>query len=280
MEAFARRGNQIISENASRPVSEPELSERDAALAALSEKDFDGVFAGTNVALRSASMLLSRFWGGGSDENASGPENGAALFSTTALVSKARASACVPGSSGSEVPLKAFISVMREIAKVFDVLGTAFSFVKEDITVKAEILERMQSASRGVFKTIQDLCRWEIQKDIISKRDSGTWHAVRLIWLLEFMEVFSVELSTTTKSLQECATQAYNASLSMHHPFPIRAAVGVALGRLPAREKFCELIKTDVKKAVGDLKEFSCIVEPIRASLKRFHRENDLARLE
>eukprot|EP00741_Cyanophora_paradoxa_P016126 tig00000042_g15567.t1 len=198
-----------------------------------------------------------------------------APFSTKALVAKMRAAQ----PRGDEVPLVEFVAAMREIGKVFDMLGSAFGFVKKDITEKTGAVWDAYSQNPGKFTTMQSMMNWEKangrwEGEFRSKKRNATRHSVRLRWLLEFMMIFCANLANPGMSSNQCVGDAYKRALEPHHPWVIRKAVGLAVHAVPSKEALCKKMGVEQGEALADMNEFSRLAAPTLDSINRFHAQN------
>mmetsp|Transcript_5855 Transcript_5855/g.9009 ORF Transcript_5855/g.9009 Transcript_5855/m.9009 type:complete len:217 (+) Transcript_5855:186-836(+) len=209
------------------------------------------------------------------------PDADAEKFSTRNLVIKIERAHCVNVNGKPEVPAAGFILSMKEISKVFDLLGGAFGFVRLDVTSKLAILSRILKTSSSQSCTIQDMCRAELLNGKYKGYESACHASTRLRWLLEFMQVICTMISDEENdhNMREIATAAYYQALAPHHPWLVRTAAGVALFAVPNKDRFLALLETDQASAIRDLRTFKVMSKPVLDSLFDFHEENGLNKL-
>jgi hypothetical protein len=65
-----------------------------------------------------------------------------------------------------EIPMMAFILAYRDLIKLFDVLGRAFSFVKNDLVAKTDILEQIALKDPQRFITVEKLVIYEVSNNL------------------------------------------------------------------------------------------------------------------
>lgn len=142
------------------------------------------------------------------------------------------------------MPTEAYLELQRLLSAFIGSLGTVFSFVKSDMDEKLEIMELQFSTHRTngrTFRHLLDVVQYEIQQNITTsqtKPKSASRTLLRLHRTLLFISLFLrkfVEQESHEKP-SVIAAEAYDKSLSPHHPWLIRKTVSVALVTLPGRE--------------------------------------------
>lgn len=147
-----------------------------------------------------------------------------------------------------------FLEAMTEITRLFETLGTAFTFVKSDIDLKVNVIKEYQLEDPQHYDHLTKAVQYELNtKDLmkpseIGERRSCTRTLYRLMWALKFADYLLDGLSQTfdpnsglTKSertLKWAVTRAYNEALAGHHSWAIRRTVRTACHLLPTKEAF------------------------------------------
>ncbi|KAF4532950.1 hypothetical protein B566_EDAN000638 [Ephemera danica] len=140
-------------------------------------------------------------------------------------------------------------------------MGTIFSFVGSDVKTKIEILEEIRTKdTSGNMKTIKQLILYELQEDLLKKKDYvsgsrtllrlhrglGALNVVDLVPLLFLiLDIFTDFISLFLQRVSEVdhkdgtanvCQEAYNLTLAQHHTWIIRKTAVVAMYALPTKE--------------------------------------------
>lgn len=141
-------------------------------------------------------------------------------------------------------------------------LGNVFTFISKDAVNKIQILVNLMNGESGAhYVTIQSMVKYELENHLVdlTKRaghpESGCRTLLRLHRALRWLELFLESLRTSTEDSRTsvmCA-DAYNESLSQHHPWVIRKAAGMAFCVLPGRPTFFEVMNVGSVEAVVEM---------------------------
>ncbi|XP_027000696.1 ceramide-1-phosphate transfer protein [Tachysurus fulvidraco] len=154
-------------------------------------------------------------------------------------------------SDNKEVFIKYYISGWRELVSFMNSLGSVFSFISKDAVNKIQILENFLMGENGThYLTIQSMVKYELDNELVdlakrgSHPESGCRTLLRLHRALRWLQLFLESLRTSTEDSKTSVmcSEAYNASLSPHHPWIIRKAAGMAFCALPGRNAFFEVM--------------------------------------
>lgn len=138
-------------------------------------------------------------------------------------------------------------------------MGSVFGFISKDAVGKVKILEGyLEGDSRSQYATVQSMVKYELDNQLVdlTKRgthpESGCRTLLRLHRALRWLELFLERLRVSgqdDKTSVMCA-DAYNESLSQHHPWVVRKAAGLAFCVLPGREAFFEVMNVGSEEQV------------------------------
>ena len=151
-------------------------------------------------------------------------------------------------------PTDQFLEAMTEITRLFETLGTAFTFVKSDIDLKMNVIKEYQLEDPQNYNHLTKAVEYELNtKDLMKPLETGerrscTRTLYRLMWALKFADYLLDGLSKTfdpnsglaksERTLKWAVTRAYNEALAMHHSWAIRRTVRTACHLLPTKEAF------------------------------------------
>ncbi|KAJ3586472.1 hypothetical protein NHX12_012870 [Muraenolepis orangiensis] len=163
-------------------------------------------------------------------------------------------------SENDEVFVEHYVAGWRGLVKFMNSLGNVFTFISKDAVSKIQILVNFLNGESGAhYVTIQSMVRYELDNGLVdlskkggSHPESGCRTLLRLHRALRWLELFLERLRTSTedsKTSVMCA-DAYNESLSQHHPWLIRKAAGMAFCVLPGRPTFFEVMNVGNAEAV------------------------------
>ncbi|KAA8591417.1 hypothetical protein FQN60_002360 [Etheostoma spectabile] len=120
-----------------------------------------------------------------------------------------------------------------------------------DAVNKINILVTLLHGENGSqYVTVQSMVKYELDNDLVdltkrgSHPESGCRTLLRLHRALRWLELFLERLRTSgedSKTSVMCS-EAYNESLSQHHPWVVRKAAGMAFCVLPGRPAFLEVM--------------------------------------
>ncbi|KAM7405209.1 hypothetical protein PAMP_012489 [Pampus punctatissimus] len=154
-------------------------------------------------------------------------------------------------SENKEVYLEHYVAGWRGLIKFLNSLGSVFGFISKDAVNKIQILVNyLNGENRCQYVTFQLMVKYELENELVdltkrgSHPESGCRTLLRLHRALRWLELFLERLRTSNedgKTSVMCA-EAYNESLSQHHPWVVRKAAGMAFCMLPGRPAFFEVM--------------------------------------
>lgn len=134
-----------------------------------------------------------------------------------------------------------------------------FAFISKDAVAKVKILEgHLDGDSGSHYVTVQSMVQHELDNQLmdLTKRgnhpESGCRTLLRLHRALRWLELFleRLRLSSPDDKTSVMCADAYNQSLSQHHPWVVRKAVGLAFCVLPGRAAFFEVMNVGPEEQV------------------------------
>lgn len=157
-----------------------------------------------------------------------------------------------------EVLLEEYAQGWRGLIKFMNSLGTMFSFISSDAVSKLNILEAYRTGPHAdSYRSLQTMARFESEAgDLVaaSKRDppSGCRTFLRLHRALLWLRLFLERLRTSGENDRPSTmcSEAYDRSLSEHHPWIVRQASSVAFRLLPTRSAFFEVMHVGAEEQV------------------------------
>uniref|UniRef100_A0A914X4J5 Pleckstrin homology domain-containing family A member 8 n=1 Tax=Plectus sambesii TaxID=2011161 RepID=A0A914X4J5_9BILA len=154
------------------------------------------------------------------------------------------------------VPTKEFLEACSELAKIFDVLGSAaFAPVKMDLNGNIRKLTQKYQVDQEKFSTLQAMVQNEIDKKTTEKANSAT---DALLWLkrgISFLREFIQCFENGEENLTECANKAYGLTLKRHHGWVVRGIFSIASNAMPGRDDFLTALCFEENKSDVDLSE-------------------------
>lgn len=169
-----------------------------------------------------------------------------------------------------------------EMAKFFNILGRAFSFVQSDILSKAKIVESYGEKFRPEKGSLQEIIEAELANGTcsVNQPPSCSRTVLRLLWATHFLHVLVQKLTKNeTTPLRSCIREAYDIALKDHHSWAIQKAVHAALVFLPSREFFYKKIGVDTSKRDSYMKRGDAALGTIVTRMYRFYERNELLQL-
>lgn len=175
------------------------------------------------------------------------------------------------------------------LGRFLNSLGSVFGFISKDAVGKIKILEGyLDGDNSSQYVTIQSMVTNELDNQLVdlTKRgkhpESGCRTLLRLHRALRWLELFLERLRVSSqdeKTSVMCA-DAYNESLSQHHPWVVRKAAGLAFCVLPGRAAFFEVMNVgsaeQVVSVLGEAVPLISEVYQITEALYTKHQLLDL----
>ncbi|KAE8292830.1 Ceramide-1-phosphate transfer protein Glycolipid transfer protein domain-containing protein 1 [Larimichthys crocea] len=162
-------------------------------------------------------------------------------------------------SEDKEVYVEHYVAGWRGLIKFLNSLGSVFGFISKDAVNKIKILvTHLEGENSSEYVTVQSMVKYELENELVdlNKRgnhpESGCRTLLRLHRALRWLELFLERLRTSGedgKTSVMCA-EAYNESLSQHHPWVVRKAAGMAFCVLPGRPAFFEVMNVGTPEQV------------------------------
>ncbi|CAG5092102.1 Similar to cptp: Ceramide-1-phosphate transfer protein (Danio rerio) [Cotesia congregata] len=138
-----------------------------------------------------------------------------------------------------DVNIKAYLEAYNELYKFFQLMGSVFSFVSSDLKQKIDVLNDLVIKNDN-YQSIKSMIDYEKENKLLEKSDytNGARTLLRLHRGLDFIREFLRQLGELkeTDKTSNCCQDAYQKTLSKHHPWVIRKAAVVAMYTMPTRE--------------------------------------------
>ncbi|CAG2247975.1 ceramide-1-phosphate transfer protein-like [Mytilus edulis] len=146
------------------------------------------------------------------------------------------------------IDMDEYVNAYEELSKLFGILGSVFSFVNSDVVEKVGILrDYRKSPEAADYETFEKMIKYEVANKITDnkKKASGSRTLLRLHRALEFTSrlMHDVKAADEHGKMSHITKEAYDATLSKHHPWLIRKGVHVAVYTLPTRKHFIEKLQ-------------------------------------
>lgn len=168
-------------------------------------------------------------------------------------------------------------------------MGSVFGFISKDAVNKIQILVDYLNGENGSqYVTVQSMVKYELENELVdltkrgSHLESGCRTLLRLHRALRWLELFLERLRTST---EDCKTsvmcsEAYNESLSQHHPWVIRKAAGMAFCMLPGRPAFFEVMNVgQPEEVVAMLGEALPLISEVYQITEELYAQHNLLEL-
>ncbi|UXI22299.1 hypothetical protein NH340_JMT08243 [Sarcoptes scabiei] len=175
--------------------------------------------------------------------------------------------------------------------RFFDVFGTLFGFVTQDVYSKIEILKNytLDETVRSNYESVRLMMDFERNENLLTDRErpSGSRTLLRLHRALEFISKFLHEIIEISdeQSTATITRNAYRITLARYHPWYIRNMVQLAIFALPCRRTIIERIfgqakleslRNDSIKINENLKELADITDQVFHHTQRLYEEYNL----
>lgn len=190
-------------------------------------------------------------------------------------------------------PTSLFVSAMSEVLKLFETLGSAFTFVKRDIHSKISIISRYHASNPAQYSDLTAAVLHELETST-TRRAPGTPPScsrtlLRLMWALNFADGLldglalafdpASDVSTSDRTLKWAVSRSYDASLAEHHSWTIRRAVKSACLLLPTKESFFDRLGVERKSRDAFLSRLAVSMSPLVKRMYAFYGQHDLLSL-
>ncbi|KAF7495251.1 Ceramide-1-phosphate transfer protein [Sarcoptes scabiei] len=191
----------------------------------------------------------------------------------------------------NQIKLLDYLEGYRELIKFFDVFGTLFGFVTQDVYSKIEILKNytLDETVRSNYESVRLMMDFERNENLLTDRErpSGSRTLLRLHRALEFISKFLHEIIEISdeQSTATITRNAYRITLARYHPWYIRNMVQLAIFALPCRRTIIERIfgqakleslRNDSIKINENLKELADITDQVFHYTQRLYEEYNL----
>lgn len=183
-----------------------------------------------------------------------------------------------------------FSAAMQEVVKLFELLGSAFAFVKRDIDSKIAIIDEYAERDPRNFAHLHDAVCFEMKNDTARQAPtmprSCSRTILRLMWALKFAGLLldglflafdpASSLPPTSRTLKWAVARAYGEALAEHHSWTMRKAVRSACMLLPTKESFIARIGIDHDGRDESLRRLSSSMSPLVTRMYAFYETNEL----
>ncbi|KAF7102174.1 hypothetical protein CFC21_103355 [Triticum aestivum] len=176
------------------------------------------------------------------------------------------------------------LCVSKQLLHVLDEIGPTLLVLRQDIQQNVQRLEDLHARDSSKYATLTAIVIEEVEEGTSKKTNSCTR---AIIWLARSMN-FSVHLlerlmKNPESSLKEMVEEAYKSTLKPFHGWISSAAYRVALGLIPEREIFIQLLMgncQDPEDFGGDVMILVSIVQPLLEEINAILVKNQLDRLK
>lgn len=184
-----------------------------------------------------------------------------------------------------------FVTAMREVVNLFDILGSAFTFVRRDIENKINIIDSFGQRDAENYTHLYNGVQFEldVEKARIQPGDppSCARTLLRLMWALKFADLLleglkmafdaKSSLTPSERSLKWAVARAYEEALAEHHSWTIRRAVKSACMLLPTKETFVtRLGLTSPQKRDDSLTQLAVVMSPLVQRMYGFYNDESI----
>lgn len=168
-------------------------------------------------------------------------------------------------------------------------MGSVFGFISKDAVGKIKILEgHLDGDDSSQYVTVQTMVKYELDNHLVdlAKRgdhpESGCRTLLRLHRALRWLELFLERLRVSGQDERTSAmcADAYEQSLSQHHPWVVRKAAGLAFCVLPGRDAFFQAMNVgSAQQAVSVLGEAVPLISEVYRITETLYGQNQLLQL-
>ncbi|KAL5288036.1 GLTPD1 family protein [Megaselia abdita] len=181
-----------------------------------------------------------------------------------------------------DVILEYYLKAYREVNRFFQLMGSVFTFVSNDILSKITILEDFlqDNKTQEHFKTVETLMKYEKDSNLFADEAyvSGSRTLLRLHRGLEFIYEFLQKLAVLedNEKTSSCCKSSYNNTLAKYHPWVVRKAANVAMYALPCQGDLLRKVCIDVPRAVQELPEMLKFTKIVYDRVELLYTTHDL----
>lgn len=188
-----------------------------------------------------------------------------------------------------------FLEAMGEVLSLFEILGSAFTFVRRDIEKKLAILSRYYTAFPETHGELSHGVRSEMDARIeetggaLGDEPGFSRTILRLMWALKFTDrlleglgrAFDAEsdLKSYDRTLRWAVGRAYEEALAEHHSWTIRRTVKSACLLLPSKETFLDRIGVEENRREEYLDRLAGSMSKIVERMYAFYEKHGLLAL-
>ncbi|XP_054756937.2 ceramide-1-phosphate transfer protein-like [Lytechinus pictus] len=161
----------------------------------------------------------------------------------------------------------------EEIARLYDMMGSLFTFVSKDMRYRLKALEthRSDDTLSANYQTVQAVLDYETANGIKRKSKRGGLSGNRALHEMHFDIEFFIEMFITLAAgndeskCSELSRQAFDKTLSNNVNFAVRQAARLAMRWLPTRKEFIDsYLKQDTAQALE-------LIEPTTTIMKQVY---------
>lgn len=187
-----------------------------------------------------------------------------------------------------------FLEAMGEVLKLFEMLGSAFSFVKRDIERKLSTIKQYSLHDVDNYGDLNDAVEYEVATDhlvtpVLEDMMSCSRTVFRLMWALKFTDLLleglgkaydmDNDMDDGDRTLRWAVARAYDGALAEHHSWSIRKTVKTACLLLPGKEAFMERVGIDITRREEFISRLGASMTPLRLRMYAFYDKHDLLSL-
>lgn len=183
-----------------------------------------------------------------------------------------------------------FVTAMREVVKLFETLGSAFSFVKKDMDLKIGIIASYAQTDPTHFEQLHDGVEYELRTNSARIEPgapaSCSRTLLRLMWALKFADVLlgglrkafdeKLNLPPCERTLKWVVNRAYEDALAEHHSWTIRRAVKSACVLLPSKESFVIRVRLTPAQRDDILGRLGACMSPLVKRMYAYYESNHI----
>ncbi|XP_022901918.1 ceramide-1-phosphate transfer protein [Onthophagus taurus] len=155
-----------------------------------------------------------------------------------------------------DVNLHFYLQSYEELNKFFNLMGTVFGFVSNDLRAKIDILSELLTKNVDNFQTVKRMIEYEKNNLLLEKSGytSGSRTLLRLHRGLDFIRLFLKNIGEIRDEDDTgcVCREAYNVTLAKHHPFLIRKGAQLAMYTMPTRVDLLKKVCGDDEESINN----------------------------